>query len=553
MGPCAGRGDRRGRGGRRRLAGLCSHLATSEERDTTFADEQIARFRALADRFPPCPRHLANSGGALYLEGARFDKARCGIAVYGISPRDEDAAADGLTPVLTWTSEVRLVKALAPGEASGYGRRIRAERPLRVAHVPVGYADGFPRPSAGSAQVVVGGVPCTVGAVAMDQLAVILPSDLRVTVGDEVTLVGRGAPIEELARAAGTIGYEIACAPAPPARPRHSRGGGMSFEELAAAGRALIGEEGWIVGGAVRDHLLGRPVEDWDVVVAGDPGKAARAHARRAGGSPFPLSERHGAWRVTGDGRMVDFTERHGSLADDLARRDFTANAVAVALADGAVTDPHGGVEAIEQRVLRVVGDGVFRDDPLRLLRLPRLAAELEFAVDEATAAVARRDAQLAASAAGERQLAELQRILGVRDPVDALSLCDELGVLAAVLPEVDALTTSSSRRSTTSTSSTTRCTSSTRRPTWPRTSATSSRSRGRRGHRGALAAPLDGTMDVRDGLRWARPAARHREAVHPHRDARRRGQVLRDTTSAASRCRARSSAASTPAARSAS
>jgi alanine racemase len=194
-----------------RLAGLCSHLATSEERDTTFADEQIARFRALADRFPPCPRHLANSGGALYLEGARFDMARCGIAVYGISPRDEDAAADGLTPVLTWTSEVRMVKALAPGEASGYGRRIRAERPLRVAHVPVGYADGFPRPSAGTAQVVVGGVPCTVGAVAMDQLAVILPDDLRVTVGDEVTLVGRGAPIEALARAAGTIGYEIAC------------------------------------------------------------------------------------------------------------------------------------------------------------------------------------------------------------------------------------------------------------------------------------------------------------------------------------------------------
>jgi alanine racemase len=195
-----------------RLGGLCSHLATSEERDTTFADEQIARFRALADRFPPCPRHLANSGGALYLAGARFDMARCGIALYGISPRDEDAAADGLTPVLTWTSEVRLVRALAPGDASGYGRRIRAERPLRVAHVPVGYADGFPRPAAGTAEVVVGGRSCTVGAVAMDQLAVILPDDLRVTEGDEVTLVGPGAPLEALARAAGTIGYEIACA-----------------------------------------------------------------------------------------------------------------------------------------------------------------------------------------------------------------------------------------------------------------------------------------------------------------------------------------------------
>ena len=214
----------------------------------------------------------------------------------------------------------------------------------------------------------------------------------------------------------------------------------MSLEELAAEGRAVVGDDGWIVGGAVRDHRLGRRVDDWDVVVAGDAGAAARAHARRAGGAPFPLSERHGAWRVVGDGRMVDFTELHGTLDDDLARRDFTANAVAVALADGAVTDPHRGLDAVDARVLGVVSDGVFRDDPLRLLRLPRLAAQLEFAVDPATAAIAARDAHLAASAAGERQLAELQRILGVRDPVDALSLCDELGVLAAVLPEVDAL-----------------------------------------------------------------------------------------------------------------
>lgn len=195
-----------------RLGGLCSHLATSEERDTTFAEEQIARFRALADRFPPCPRHLANSGGALYLAGARFDMARCGIALYGISPRDEDAAADGLQPVLTWTSEVRMVRALAPGEASGYGRRIRADRPVRVAHVPVGYADGFPRLAAGAVEVIIDSRSCTVGAVAMDQLTVILPDDLRVTDGDEVTLVGRGAPLEALARAAGTIGYEVACA-----------------------------------------------------------------------------------------------------------------------------------------------------------------------------------------------------------------------------------------------------------------------------------------------------------------------------------------------------
>ena len=214
----------------------------------------------------------------------------------------------------------------------------------------------------------------------------------------------------------------------------------MSFEELAARARALVGDAGWIVGGAVRDHLLGRPVEDWDIVVAGDPGAAARTHARKSGGAPFPLSERHGAWRVVDEGRNVDFTALHGSLPEDLARRDFTANAIAVSLADATVTDLHGGLGDIDARQLRVVGDDVFRDDPLRLLRLPRLAAELEFAVEPTTADIARRDADLVVSSAGERQLAELQRILCVRDPVDALSLCDELGVLAAVLPEVDAL-----------------------------------------------------------------------------------------------------------------
>ncbi len=196
----------------------------------------------------------------------------------------------------------------------------------------------------------------------------------------------------------------------------------------------------WLVGGSVRDLLVGRPVADIDVMVNGDPGAAARGLASQAGGSPFPLSERHGAWRVVDEGRNVDFTALHGSLPEDLARRDFTANAIAVSLADATVTDLHGGLGDIDARQLRVVGDDVFRDDPLRLLRLPRLAAELEFAVEPTTADIARRDADLVVSSAGERQLAELQRILCVRDPVDALSLCDELGVLAAVLPEVDAL-----------------------------------------------------------------------------------------------------------------
>lgn len=278
----------------------------------------------------------------------------------------------------------------------------------------------------------------------------------------------------------------------------------MSFEELAARGRALVGDEGWIVGGAVRDHLLGRPVDDWDIVVAGDPGAAARAHARAGGGAPFPLSERHGAWRVVDEGRMVDFTALHGSLPEDLARRDFTANAIAVSLADGTVTDPLGGLDDIAERVLRVVGDDVFRDDPLRLLRLPRLAAELEFAVEQTTADIARRDADLVVSSAGERQLAELQRILGVRDPVDALSLCDELGVLAAVLPEVDALHDVEQSafhhldvfHHTLHVIDATADVAANVGHFFPDAAVAAAIEQ-------SLAAPLDGTMDVRAGLRW--------------------------------------------------
>jgi tRNA nucleotidyltransferase/poly(A) polymerase len=216
------------------------------------------------------------------------------------------------------------------------------------------------------------------------------------------------------------------------------------LEDVArAAARVAAGsgrDDLWLVGGAVRDLLLGRPVLDWDFVVPEDPRGAARALARACGGVAFPLSERHGAWRVQRDAGVIDVTRRVGTQADDLARRDLTVNAVAVRLADASVLDPHGGLADLEARRLRAVRPEAFRDDPLRLLRLPRLAAELEFAVDEATATLARRDAHLADAPAGERQLAELHRLLATRDPIDALGLADRLGVLGVVLPEITAL-----------------------------------------------------------------------------------------------------------------
>ena len=196
------------------LAGLMSHLAVADAADPTFTALQTARFAELSEVFPDCPRHLANSAGALRHPATRFDAARCGIALYGVAPDDGDPAEDGLLPALRVTSSVVALRTLAPGESSGYGRRLIAELPTRVATVPVGYADGYPRALSGHADVLVRGRRHRVAAtVSMDALSIVVHDD--VAIGDEVVLVGeQGAEEirpEELARLAGTIGYEICC------------------------------------------------------------------------------------------------------------------------------------------------------------------------------------------------------------------------------------------------------------------------------------------------------------------------------------------------------
>src|SRR5437763_13918913 len=124
---------------------------------------------------------------------------------------------------------------------------------------------------------------------------------------------------------------------------------------LETARGVLEGQEAWVVGGAVRDELLGRELVDLDIAVR-DPKKAARAYARRSGGAPFPLSERHGAWRVAlEDGRTVDFTPLPGSVEDDLATRDFTINAIAERVGPGEVVDPFDGRADLAAKRLRVV------------------------------------------------------------------------------------------------------------------------------------------------------------------------------------------------------
>ena len=198
---------------------------------------------------------------------------------------------------------------------------------------------------------------------------------------------------------------------------------------LETARDVLADEEAWVVGGAVRDELLGRELLDLDIAVR-DPKRAARAYAKHSGGAPFPLSERHGAWRVALDaGRTVDFTPLPGSVEDDLATRDFTINAIARPLAGGEPVDPFGGVDDLEERRLRAVRGSVFEDDPLRLLRAVRLEDELDVRLDEATEALVREHAALVTRTAGERILSELRRLSpGGYRRLDELGLLEPLG-----------------------------------------------------------------------------------------------------------------------------
>jgi len=197
---------------------------------------------------------------------------------------------------------------------------------------------------------------------------------------------------------------------------------------LELAQEVLAGEEAWVVGGAVRDELLGRELVDLDIAVR-DPRKAARAFAKRAGGAPFALSERHGAWRVVLEGHTVDFTPLPGSIEDDLATRDFTINAIARPLAGGEPVDPYGGRDDLRAHRLRAVGKSIFRDDPLRLLRAVRLEDELELRLDAQTEELVQRDAELVGKPAGERILAELRRLsAGGYRRLDGLGLLTPLG-----------------------------------------------------------------------------------------------------------------------------
>lgn len=201
------------------LAGVMTHFACATE-DPASIDLQLARFRPAVQRvrqqWPGVVVHAANSAATVCAPHSHFDMVRCGCAVYGLSPWQADALAEGLRPALSWKSQVVLVKRVARGEGVGYGHTFRAEHPTDVALVPIGYGDGVFRALGNRGEVLIDGrrYPL-VGRVSMDSFGVDVGTDGRVKVGDAVTIIGPDGDdritVEEMARRLDTINYEITC------------------------------------------------------------------------------------------------------------------------------------------------------------------------------------------------------------------------------------------------------------------------------------------------------------------------------------------------------
>jgi alanine racemase len=193
---------------------LMTHFATSEQLDGVA--DAMRRFNAVTEGLG-LPRSLANSAAIFAHPETHADVARLGIALYGATPfPDRTAEAMGVRPAMTLESELIAVQELAPGDAVGYGQTFRCEAPMRLGVAACGYADGYPRHAPSGTPVAVDGVITRMaGRVSMDMITVDLTPVPQARVGSRVVLWGEGNPIDDVANAAGTVGYELMCALAP--------------------------------------------------------------------------------------------------------------------------------------------------------------------------------------------------------------------------------------------------------------------------------------------------------------------------------------------------
>ncbi len=220
-----------------------------------------------------------------------------------------------------------------------------------------------------------------------------------------------------------------------------------ALESLVASVRRSLPGDLYIVGGFVRDVLIGGAPADLDLAITGDAHGAAEAIAASAGGSLFPLDDARGQYRIVlrpdAPVQYVDVASLRGEIEADLGLRDFTIDAMAVPFEQdgslGAVIDPFGGLDDLKRRSVRLTSESALTEDPLRLLRAVRLATELGFELDPDTQDALYRHAPEVRLAAPERQRDELCRILATDNGAGGLRLLDAAGLLDMMLPEVTA------------------------------------------------------------------------------------------------------------------
>lgn len=201
------------------LVGIYSHFATSDEKDKTFANEQLQKFanvvKAVEEAGIRVPlKHIANSGAILDIPESYFNMVRAGIILYGIYPSQETSESIAIRPVLSLRSKVVFLKDVPPGRSIGYGRTFFTQQPTRLATIPVGYGDGYSRRLSHKFEVLIHGKRFRgVGTVMMDQIMVDIENDRSIHVADDVTLIGRDGNEEitpwVIADRIGTNQYEV--------------------------------------------------------------------------------------------------------------------------------------------------------------------------------------------------------------------------------------------------------------------------------------------------------------------------------------------------------
>jgi alanine racemase len=205
---------------RLRLAGVMTHFATADELGDDYFPAQLERFSAFVETmradYVGLTVHAANSAATLRDKASHFDMVRCGVAIYGLDPFQQDPDEHGLEPALELESYVAAVKKFKPGQSAGYGRRWTATEPTWVGVLPIGYGDGWRRALTNNCEVLVGGRRRPlVGTVSMDNVTVDLGADPEAAVGDPAILIGRQGDeritAEEVARRLDTINYEVTC------------------------------------------------------------------------------------------------------------------------------------------------------------------------------------------------------------------------------------------------------------------------------------------------------------------------------------------------------